>query len=204
MIKLLAVLPPLQKCFVLPADESTVGSMLSLQSPELAARVQKITTLVLDVDGVLTDGRIIYADYGDELKQFNVQDGAGLVFWKRVGLKFAIITSRKSRLVKRRANELHADFLAQKALIKLPVYEQLLKRWHLKDEQICAVGDDLMELPMLTRVGLAVAVANAVDEVKKVSHYVTRCSGGHGAVREVIEGILKAKGLWNQVLERYQ
>ena len=100
---------------MLPVDDIIVGSMLSLQSPELSARVQKITTLVLDVDGVLTDGRIIYADYGDELKQFDVQDGAGLVFWKRVGLKFAIITARKSRLIKRRAKELHTDFLAQKA-----------------------------------------------------------------------------------------
>lgn len=178
--------------------------MLSLQSPELSDRVRKITTLVLDVDGVLTDGRIIYADYGDELKQFDAQDGAGLVFWKRVGLKFAIITGRKSRLLKRRTQELHVDFLAQKALLKLPVYEQLLKRWHLKDEQVCAIGDDLMELPILNRVGLAVAVPNAAEEVKRASHYVTRRSGGRGAVREVIEGILKAKGLWDQILERYQ
>src|SRR3989338_2182312 len=97
-------------------------------SPELIKRAAQITALVIDVDGVLTDGRIVYAEHGDELKCFNVQDGAGLVFWKRGGLRPAVITARKSRLVQRRANELRVDFLAQGQLLKLPVYEQLLKR----------------------------------------------------------------------------
>jgi len=173
-------------------------------SPEVQNRAAKITTLVIDVDGVLTDGRIVYADYGDELKFFDVQDGAGLVFWNRVGLKSALITSRTSRLLKRRAKELRVDFLSQGQLLKLPVYEALLRRFRVSAEQVCAVGDDLMELPILSRVGLAVAVANAVPEIKLACHYVTQRPGGKGAVREVIELILKAKGLWDQVLSRYQ
>ena len=173
-------------------------------SPELIQRATRITTLVLDVDGVLTDGRIIYDEYGDELKHFDVQDGAGLVFWQRAGLRSAIITARKGKLIRRRAKELQVDFLAQKALLKLPVYEQLLKRWRLAPEQVCVFGDDLMELPLLRRAGLAIAVPNAVEEVRLVSHYVTKRPGGRGAVREVIDFLLKAKGLWDHVTLRYQ
>ena len=163
--------------------------------PEVVQRASKVSLLLLDVDGVLTDGRIVYADYGDELKFFDVQDGAGLVFWNRAGLKSAIITARTSRLLKRRAKEMRIDFLAQ---------GRLLKRFRLGPEQVCAIGDDLMELPILRQVGLAVSVPNAVDEVKQISHYVTKRSGGHGAVREVVDLILKAKGLWTLILQRYQ
>ena len=172
--------------------------------PEVVQRASRVSVLLVDVDGVLTDGRIVYAEYGDELKCFDVQDGAGLVFWNRVGLKSAIITARKSRLVKRRAKEMRVDVLAQGCLLKLPCYERLLKRFRVSDEQICAIGDDLMELPILRRVGFAVAVPNAVDEVKQASHYVTQRAGGHGAVREIVDLILKAKGLRDQILQRYQ
>lgn len=172
--------------------------------PELAERAARITVLLIDVDGVLTDGRIIFADYGDELKCFDVQDGAGLVFWNRMGLKSAIITARKTRLLKRRAKEMRVDVLAQGRLVKLPTYERLLKRFRVSDAQVCAMGDDLMELPILRRVGLAVAVPNAVSEIKRVSHYVTQRPGGRGAVREVIDLILKAKGLWDTLMQRYQ
>ena len=178
--------------------------MSSTIPPDVLQRASHISMLLLDVDGVLTDGRIVYAEYGDELKFFDVQDGAGLVFWNRMGLKSALITSRKSKLLKRRAKEMRVDFLAQGALLKLPVYEKLLKRFRITDEQVCAIGDDLMELPILRRVGLAVAVPNGVDEVKQVSHYLTQRPGGRGAVREVVEIILKAKGLWDQLMHRYQ
>ena len=173
-------------------------------SSDVSQRASQVSLLLLDVDGVLTDGRIVYAEYGDELKFFNVQDGAGLVFWNRMGLKSAIITARSSRLMKRRAKEMRIDLLLQGQLLKLPAYERLLKRFRLTDEQVCAIGDDLMELPILRRVGLAVAVPNAVDEVKRVSHHVSQRSGGQGAVREMVEMILKAKGLWDQVMQRYQ
>ena len=173
-------------------------------SPEILERIKRITTLVVDVDGVLTDGRIIYDQFGDELKNFDVQDGAGMVMWHRAGLRSAIITARKSRLVRRRAREMRVDFLRQKALLKLPAYKTLLKRWNVEDAQVCVMGDDLMELPLMRRAGLAVAVPNAVDEVKQISHFVTQKLGGRGAVREVIELILKATGRWEALLERYQ
>ena len=172
--------------------------------PEMRARAERITTLVLDVDGVLTDGRIIYDEFGDELKCFDVQDGAGLVIWRRAGLLSAVITARKTKLVKRRAKEMQVDFLSQGAPAKLAAYEQFVGRFRLKAEQVCAIADDLMDLPILRRVGLAVAVPNAVDEIKAVSHYQTQRAGGHGAVREVVDLILKAKGLWEQVLQPYQ
>ena len=171
--------------------------------PELVQRAARVSLLVLDVDGVLTDGRIVLADYGDELKCFDVQDGAGLVFWNRVGLRSAIITARRSRLLKRRAKEMRVDALEQKQLLKLPAYERLLKRFRVTDEQVCAIGDDLMELPILRRAGFAVTVPRGVEEVKQVCHYVTRRDGGRGAVREVVDLILKAKGLWDQIMQRY-
>ena len=171
---------------------------------ELVERAARIKLLVIDVDGVLTDGRIIFAEYGDELKAFDVQDGAGLVFWNRVGLKSAIISGRTSRTVKRRAKEMRVDVLAQGCLVKLPTYEHLLRRFRLSHEEACAIGDDLMELPILRRAGFAVAVPNAVDEVKRACHYVTQRSGGRGAVREVIDLILRANGLWESVMQRYQ
>ena len=172
-------------------------------SADVAARAAKITALVLDVDGVLTDGRIIYDEFGDELKFFDVQDGAGLAFWHRAGFVSAIISGRKSKLVARRAKEMGVQFTAQKHLLKLGAYEIFLKRFRLTDEQVCAIGDDLMELPILRRAGLAVAVPNAVEEVRAAGQYVTSQPGGHGAVREVINIILKSKGLWQNVIQRY-
>lgn len=171
--------------------------------PDVLTRASRVTLLVLDVDGVLTDGRIIYDEFGDELKCFDVQDGSGLVLWRRAGLTSAIVTARKGRLIKRRAKELAVDFLAQKALTKLPVYDKLLRRFRLTPERVCAIGDDLIDLPLLRRAGLAVAVSNAVEEVKAVSHYVTHRAGGRGAVRETVDLILKAKGLWEEAAKRY-
>ena len=173
-------------------------------APDVLQRASRINVLLLDVDGVLTDGRIVYAEHGDELKHFDIQDGAGMVFWHRAGLKSAVITGRRSRLVARRAKEMRVDMLVQGEVVKLPVYERVLKKLRVTDEQVCAIGDDIMELPILRRVGLAVAVPNAVDDVKQVSHYVTKREGGRGAVREVVTLILKAKGLWDQVLQWYQ
>ena len=171
---------------------------------DVLTRATRVNALVLDVDGVLSDGRIIYDEFGDELKCFDVQDGSGLILWHRAGLKSAIITARNAKLIKRRAKEMAADFLAQKALKKLPCYEQFLKRFRLSSEQVCAIGDDLMDLPILRRVGFAVAVPNAVEDVKAVSHYVTQRAGGRGAVREVVDLILKARGLWDEVIRPYQ
>lgn len=173
-------------------------------TPEIIEKAQKITTLIIDVDGVLSDGSIIYAAHGDELKCFDVQDGAGLVFWNRVGLKSAVVTGRKSRLLKRRVKEMRVGHLEMGALNKLPAYEKLIRRWKLKDEEICAFGDDLMELPILRRVGLAVAVPNAVPEVKRQAHCITERPGGRGAVREVVDALLKINGRWDTIISKYQ
>ena len=171
---------------------------------ELVTRAARVSALVLDVDGVLTDGRIIYDAFGDELKCFDVQDGAGVALWHAAGLRSALITSRKGKMVSRRAKELNVDFVSQKAMKKLVPYERFLARYRLSHNQICAIGDDVMELPILRRVGFAVAVPSAPDEVKAACHYVTRHAGGRGAVREVIELILKAKGLWGEALKPFQ
>ena len=180
------------------------GFLFEQLPSDVVARASRVTALVLDVDGVLSDGRIIYAEFGDELKCFDVQDGAGLVLWRRAGLVCGIITARKSRLVKRRAKELRVDFLSQRTRgSKLAAYEQFVKRFRLIPEQICAMADDLMDLPILQRVGFAVAVPNAVEEIKTASHYCTQRPGGRGAVREVIDLILKAKGLWQEALKPY-
>ena len=179
-------------------------SLPSELPPDVLVRAARVTALILDVDGVLSDGRIIYDEFGDELKCFDVQDGTGLVLWRRAGLKSAIVTARKTKLIRRRAKELAVDFLAQNAFSKLAAYERFVRRFRLSHEQVCAIADDLIDLPVFRRVGFAVAVPNAVDEVKAASHYVTRRAGGRGAVREVIDLILKAKGLWDEALQPYQ
>ena len=170
---------------------------------DVRERAGKIRLLILDVDGVLTDGRIIYDEFGDELKHFDVLDGAGLALWRQEGLKTALITGRTSKLVARRAKELRIDCLIQRASDKRRAYEAVLKRLRVAPEQACAMGDDLMELPILRRAGLAVAPANAVSEVKAACHYVTQRAGGRGAVREVIELILTAQDRWGAIVSRY-
>ena len=154
----------------------------------------------MDVDGVLTDGRIyLYArpdGTAHEMKVFNAYDGAGLKLAKKGGLRTGIITGRNCAATTRRAREVGMDFVYQNRQEKLPAYEELLKRARVKSSEVAYVGDDLPDLPVLRRVGLAIAVANAAPEVKVVAHYVTRRRGGEGAVREVIELLLKAQGKW--------
>lgn len=163
-------------------------------------RLQKIKVLVLDVDGVLTDGGIILDARGVETKRFDVQDGFGLVFWKKCGFKSAIISARHSKVVGHRANDLQIDKVITGVYPKIGAYESLLKEWNISDEKVCFVGDDVADLKILKRVGFAAAVANAVFEVKSIAHYVSTKKGGAGAVREIIELILKAQGKWNSDL----
>jgi 3-deoxy-D-manno-octulosonate 8-phosphate phosphatase (KDO 8-P phosphatase) len=165
-------------------------------------RVAAVELLVLDVDGVLTDGGIIYADDGVELKQFHVRDGSGLVLWHRAGKRSAIITGRTSRLVDVRAAELGVSLVIQGAAAKMAAYRRVLQTTGVRPEQVCYVGDDLPDLPLLVNCGLAVAVADGCPEVRSVAHYVTRAGGGRGAVREVIEWILVCQGHWQRVVEQ--
>ncbi len=165
--------------------------------------MSKVKLLMLDVDGVLTDGRIVYGDYGDELKFFDVQDGFGLVTLRRVGISTVFISAKKSRINRRRARELKVTKIFENVSDKKKVYDKLLKKFKLKDEEVCFIGDDWVDVPVLLRVGFAVAVPNAVPEVKENVHYVTERQGGRGAVREVADHLLKARGLWPVATQRY-
>jgi len=165
----------------------------------VSERVQKIKMLILDIDGVLTDGRMIYSAYGEELKSFDVHDGLGLVLLRRAGIRNAIITARKSRIVKARCKDLGSGKVYHGYPNKLIPFKRILWRFRVKPEEVCFIGDDIIDLPVLRRVGFAVAVSNAVEEVKKNAHYTTTRSGGRGAVREVCDLILKTQGKWGQV-----
>jgi 3-deoxy-D-manno-octulosonate 8-phosphate phosphatase (KDO 8-P phosphatase) len=166
-------------------------------------RLEKIRLLLLDVDGVMTDGRIVIDTRGVETKAFNVRDGHGLKLLQRAGLKVGIITGRESEVVRFRARELGIDILHQGAKSKLEPYLESIGELGLKDEEVAYMGDDLVDLPILRRVGFAATVIDAAEEVKPFVHYVTSCGGGRGAVREVCDLILKATGRWNEVTDRY-
>lgn len=169
----------------------------------LAERCRKIELLVLDVDGVLTDGGIIYSDAGSEIKKFHVRDGSGLKLWSWLGKKSAILSGRRVSVVDIRAAELDIGTVVQGERDKLPAYRRIVKEGGLEPAQVCFVGDDVPDLPVLRNSGLAVAVADACVDVQDAAHYVTRAPGGKGAVRETIELILRVQGLWVKVQERY-
>jgi 3-deoxy-D-manno-octulosonate 8-phosphate phosphatase (KDO 8-P phosphatase) len=170
----------------------------------LHERCARIEMLVLDVDGVLTDGRIIYTDDGVEVKAFHVRDGSGLKLWEKAGKRSGIVTGRTSRIVSVRAMETGIKTVVQGAADKLPAYLAMIAREGLAPEQVCTVGDDVTDLPILRRSGLAVAVADACPEVIADAHFVTRACGGCGAVRETIELILKCQGLWPGLIAAYR
>lgn len=169
----------------------------------LAERLQMIDLLVLDVDGVLTDGAIIYGERGDEFKNFHVRDGSGLKIWHFAGKRSAIITGRQSELVRRRAAELGVGPVMQGAQRKLPALRRLLESAQIPAERVATIADDVPDLGILVNCGLGVAVADASPEVRAAAHYVTRVPGGRGAVREVIELILRAQGRWQPVVASF-
>jgi 3-deoxy-D-manno-octulosonate 8-phosphate phosphatase (KDO 8-P phosphatase) len=170
----------------------------------LPQRCERIELLVLDVDGVLSDGRIVYSDAGAELKAFHVRDGSGLKLWMQEGKQAGIITGRRSPIVERRARELGIAVLIQGADDKHAALVQMLDALKLTPEQACAVGDDIVDVPMLRACGLAAAVADACPEAKEDADIVTAAHGGRGAVREVIEWILRAQGRWEAIVARYR
>lgn len=162
-----------------------------------------IKLLVLDVDGVLTNSSIIINADGSESKIFSSLDGHGIRMWQRAGLKVAFLSGRESEPTSRRAKQLGIEHCIQDCHNKLPALKELAERLNLAAQEIAFIGDDLTDLPSIRYVGFGVAVANAVDEVKPYADYVTTRTGGSGAVREVIEYILKNTGQWQQLLERY-
>jgi 3-deoxy-D-manno-octulosonate 8-phosphate phosphatase (KDO 8-P phosphatase) len=169
----------------------------------LLERARKTRLLIMDVDGVLTDGRIIQDGHGHELKVFDVKDGHGIVMAHRAKLRTALISGRESETITRRAEELGIELVFQKIWNKLEVYEKILVDTELTHDEVAYIGDDLIDIPLLRRVGLVVAVADAVDEVKAAVHLITQRPGGQGAVREVIELILRAQDHWDSLIERY-
>lgn len=173
----------------------------NLTLPERCAR---ITMLVLDVDGVLTDGRIAYTDQGAEFKAFHVRDGAGLRWWTQLGRRTGIITGRRSLIVERRAQELGIDAVVQGADDKKAALLQMIGERGVTLDQVGAIGDDLPDVPMLRACGLAATVADACAEAKEDADYVTQAAGGCGAVRELIELILRAQGEWTTIVARYR
>ena len=166
-------------------------------------RLKKIKLLILDVDGVMTDGRIIFDSNGIESKFFNVKDGHGIKMLQRTGIEIGIISGRESRVVANRATELGIGQVYQKSLDKMVPYRQMLEATGLSDEQAAFMGDDVIDIPLLRRVGFAAAPADAVAEVLPFAHFVSRNRGGWGAVREVCDLIMKAQGTWDTVTSRY-
>ena len=173
--------------------------MTERKKPDLAA----IKMMILDVDGVLTDGTIIINADGSESKRFNLLDGHGIRMWHRAGLQTAIISGRETEATTIRAEQMSITHIFQGCQKKLPAFEKLLAQSRLSTDEVAYIGDDVLDIPIMRRVGFAVAVANAVDEAKSCCHYVTSLAGGNGAVREVIEYILKNTNRWSDLMGRY-
>jgi len=163
----------------------------------------EIKMVVFDVDGVLTDGRIILDDLGNEYKNFDAQDGSGIKYLLRAGLKVGLITGRQSAVVALRARELGIEDVYQGEKVKLRSFRKLLEKHRLNGSEVCYVGDDLPDIPVMRKSGFPVAVANARPEVRNEAAYVTTAEGGRGAAREVAELILKGQGKWDAILSRY-
>ena len=176
---------------------------MGLRRKDWKERAKAIRLLLLDVDGILTDGRITYDGSGREWKSFDIRDGQGIRLLQRAGLEVGILSGRKSAAVRTRAKELGLRLLRQKVTDKAKALEEIMVRKNYKREHICFVGDDLVDLPVFARVGLAVAAADSIEEVKASAHYITRNPGGRGAVREVCDLILKAQGKWAAVTQEY-
>ncbi|MEW5802441.1 MAG: HAD hydrolase family protein [bacterium] len=168
---------------------------------DLEARSRRICLIAMDVDGVLAESRLIYTQREGEVRSFSIKDGMGITLARQAGLKVALISGRESELVARRAAELHLLDVYQGVIRKVEPFSQLLQKYGLDKEQSCYIGDDVNDLPVLREVGLAVAVADAVDEVKRAAHYVTRAPGGGGAVREIIDRILRFQNLYEEAIK---
>jgi 3-deoxy-D-manno-octulosonate 8-phosphate phosphatase (KDO 8-P phosphatase) len=162
--------------------------------------------LLMDVDGTMTDGSVILLSQPDgsalEIKIFDAHDGQGLTLAHTAGLRTGCITGRESAALLRRTREMKMDFIYMKQPVKMPAYEEILGKAEVSDSAVAYIGDDLPDIPLMHRVGLAVAVGDAVPEVKKVAHFTTRALAGHGAVRETIELILKSKGIWKEMIDK--
>ena len=164
---------------------------------------QDVRLVLSDVDGVLTDGGIFYDNQGIETKKFNIRDGLGIKLWQRAGYKFGILTARTSHIVKVRSAELGIEIVRQGFQDKLPAAREIAQQEGLELSQICYIGDDLTDIPVIQSVGLGVAVADAAAEVKAVAKHTTKLPGGAGAVRDLVETLLKAQGRWDGLIAKF-
>lgn len=171
--------------------------------PTVAQRAAAIKLLVLDIDGVLTDGRVIYDSKGEEIKRFDVRDGHGLKLLMRAGVEVAWLSGRISEVNRKRAAELGVSELAEKTLIKLPVFKEMVAKRGLEFSQVAFMGDDLIDLPPMRAAGLALAPADAIIEVRQIAHWISNRPGGRGAVRAACELLLRSSGAWQKVTARY-
>jgi 3-deoxy-D-manno-octulosonate 8-phosphate phosphatase (KDO 8-P phosphatase) len=175
-------------------------------SSQLKKRAAQIKVLLMDVDGTMTDGSVILLSQPDgtalEIKNFDAHDGQGLTLANTAGIRTGCITGRESPALLRRANEMKMEFIYMKQPTKIPAYEEILKKAGVPESAVAFVGDDLPDLPVMRRVGLAVAVGDAVPEMKKAAHFTTKALAGHGAIREAVELILKSKGIWEEMIEK--
>lgn len=174
-----------------------------MNSSEVQQRAERIKLLLMDCDGVLTDGRIWLFENGEEQKGFHTRDGLGIDLWHRAGLKSGIISGRVSSAVEVRARTLRMTFICQGCEDKLEAFNDTLAQAGVSNAEVAFVGDDLNDLPLMLQSGFAVAVADAAHETREHAHYITKAAGGYGAIREVIELILKAQGRWDDLVKRY-
>ena len=175
------------------------------RNQQLAARLKAVKLLLCDVDGVMTEGSVFFSSSGAEIKQFNIQDGLGLVLLRRAGIKIGWISSRPSRVTALRARELKITFLVQQKdrISKAQAIEKILAREKLAWDEVCYLGDDIVDLGPLKKAAVGVAVANAVAEARAAADLVTKAAGGGGAVREIVEMILKAQDKWDAIVAHY-
>jgi 3-deoxy-D-manno-octulosonate 8-phosphate phosphatase (KDO 8-P phosphatase) len=177
--------------------------MKSISEKELLKVAKNIKLVILDVDGVLTDGSIILDNEGNEFKSFHVRDGHGIKMLIRVGIIVAMITGRHSKVVERRAHELGITEIYQRCFDKRVAYRHLIEKYSVDSGEVVYIGDDIVDLPLLQGAGFTVAVADAAEEAKNAAMMVTKNGGGRGAVREVCDFLLKAKGLWEGMIDEY-
>ena len=179
---------------------------LSKISVALKKKAVQIKVLLMDVDGTMTDGSVTLLSQEDgsalEVKTFDAHDGQGLTLAQTAGLRTGCITGRESAALLRRAREMKMEFIYMKQPLKMPAYEEILAKAGVSDAAVAYIGDDLPDIPLMRRAGLAIAVGDATPEAKKAAHYVTRSTGGRGAIREAVELILKSKGIWEEMIDK--
>jgi 3-deoxy-D-manno-octulosonate 8-phosphate phosphatase (KDO 8-P phosphatase) len=187
-------------------QETTLATRSKKIPPKLARRAKQILVLLMDVDGTLTDGSVTLLSQSDgsalEIKTFDAHDGQGLTLAVTAGIRTGVITGRSSAALRRRCKELDIEFVYEKQGHKIAAYEDVLRKTGAQESEVAFLGDDLPDLTIMKRVGLAVAVHNATPEVRRAAHFTTKADGGKGAARELVEVILRSKGIWEEMIEK--